>query len=62
MRNRLGHGKLNKARRGELIINAPVGYVKTPTGGLALDPDDQVRAVVRLIFDKFDELSGPGRK
>jgi DNA invertase Pin-like site-specific DNA recombinase len=56
MRNRLERGKLNKARRGELIINAPVGYVKTPTGGLALDPDDQVRAVVRLIFDKFDEL------
>jgi DNA invertase Pin-like site-specific DNA recombinase len=56
MRNRLERGKLNKARRGELIINAPVGYVKTPSGGLALDPDDQVRAVVRLIFDKFDEL------
>ena len=34
----------------------PIGYVKTPAGGLALDPDEQVRAVVRLIFDKFDEL------
>ena len=56
IRSRLDRGKLNKARRGELIINAPIGYVKTPAGGLALDPDDQVRAVVRLIFDKFDEL------
>jgi len=56
IRSRLERGKLNKARRGELVINAPIGYVKTPTGGLALDPDDQVRAVVRLIFDKFDEL------
>jgi DNA invertase Pin-like site-specific DNA recombinase len=56
IRSRLERGKLNKARRGELFINAPIGYVKTPTGGLALDPDDQVRAVVRLIFDKFDEL------
>jgi hypothetical protein len=53
---RLERGKLNKARRGELFNNAPIGYVKTPTGGLALDPDDQVRAVVRLIFAKFDEL------
>ncbi len=52
MRNRLERGKLNKARRGELIINAPIGYVRTPCGGLVLDRDDQVRAVVRLIFDK----------
>ncbi|MGC1721832.1 MAG: hypothetical protein WA746_22830 [Isosphaeraceae bacterium] len=56
IRSRLVRGKLNKARRGELIINAPIGYVKTPAGGLALDPDDQVQQVVRLIFDKFDEL------
>jgi DNA invertase Pin-like site-specific DNA recombinase len=56
MRNRLERGKLNKARRGELIINAPIGYVKTPAGGLALDPDDQVCSAVRVIFDKFEEL------
>ena len=56
IRSRLERGKLNKARRGELFINAPIGYVKTPAGGLALDPDEQVRAVVRLVFDKFDEL------
>ena len=29
IRSRLVRGKLNKARRGELIINAPIGYVKT---------------------------------
>ena len=56
IRSRLVRGKLNKAKRGELIINAPIGYVKTPTGGLALDPDSQVRTVVRVIFDKFHEL------
>jgi DNA invertase Pin-like site-specific DNA recombinase len=56
IRSRLERGKLNKARRGDLIINAPSGYVKTASGGLALDPDDQVRTVIRLIFDKFDEL------
>ena len=56
IRTRLERGKLNKARRGELITNAPIGYVKTPAGGLVHDPDDQARAVVRLIFDKFDEL------
>lgn len=56
MRNRLEKGKLNKAARGELFLDVPVGYVKTPSGGLALDPDEQVRAVVTLLFDKFEEL------
>jgi hypothetical protein len=56
IRSRLERGKLNKARRGELLTNSPIGYVKTPAGGLALDPDEQVRRVVLLVFDKFDEL------
>jgi DNA invertase Pin-like site-specific DNA recombinase len=56
MRNRLEKGKLNKAARGELFLDVPVGYVKTLTGEMRLDPDEQVRAVVELIFDKFEEL------
>jgi len=56
MRNRLEKGKLSKAARGELFLDVPVGYVKTPAGELALDPDEQARSVVGLIFDKFDEL------
>jgi DNA invertase Pin-like site-specific DNA recombinase len=56
MRNRLERGRLHKAERGELFVDPPLGYIKLPTGGLALEPDEQARAVVRLIFDKFDEL------
>ncbi len=56
MRNRLEKGKLSKASRGELFLDVPVGYVKTPQGELALDPDEQARAVIALLFDKFDEL------
>ena len=56
MRNRLERGKLNKAERGELFLSVPFGYLKLPTGEVVLDPDEQVRAVVALIFDKFDEL------
>jgi DNA invertase Pin-like site-specific DNA recombinase len=56
MRNRLERGRQNKAERGELFVGAPTGYVKLPGGGVALDPDEQVRAVVSLAFDKFDEL------
>ena len=56
MRGRLDRGRLNKARRGELFLNVPPGYIRTPSGGADLDPDEQVRDVVSLIFDKFDEL------
>src|SRR5262249_52003361 len=56
MRNRLERGRLNKAQRGELFQKVPSGSVKLPSGGVALDPDEQARDVVRLIFDQFQEL------
>jgi len=56
MRNRLERGKLNKAERGELFLAVPAGYVKLPGGEVVQDPDEQVRAVLALVFDKFDEL------
>jgi DNA invertase Pin-like site-specific DNA recombinase len=56
MRNRLDGGKLNKAARGELFFKVPCGYVKLPSGEVALDPDEQARDVVQLVFGKFDEL------
>ena len=56
LRARLHQGKLNKARRGELFTCVPVGYVRSSEGGIALDPDEQVRSVVSLVFAKFVEL------
>jgi DNA invertase Pin-like site-specific DNA recombinase len=56
MRNRLERGRQHKAARGELFQRVPIGYVKLPNGQVALDPDEQVRAVVSLVFDKYDEL------
>ena len=56
MRNRLDRGKLNKATRGELFFKVPCGYVKLPSGEVALDPDEQARDVVQSVFDRFDEL------
>jgi DNA invertase Pin-like site-specific DNA recombinase len=53
MRNRLDQGKRNKAARGELFLSAPIGYVRGLSGELMLDPDEQVQAVVRRIFDTF---------
>ncbi|AGA24949.1 recombinase family protein [Singulisphaera acidiphila] len=54
LRTRMHEGRLNKARRGELFNHAPLGYVREPGRGLALDPDEQAREVVRIVFDQFD--------
>ena len=56
IRSRLHRGKLNKAQRGELFLHSRPGYVKSPSGQLVLDHDEQARSVVALVFDKFDEL------
>jgi DNA invertase Pin-like site-specific DNA recombinase len=54
LRGRMYEAVLNKARRGDLFQLPPIGYVKSPKGEFALDPDEQVQSVVRLIFDAFD--------
>src|SRR4051812_10343767 len=56
LRGRMLAGARNKAQRGELFNHPPIGYARVPGGGLMLDPDEQARDVVRLVFDKFDEL------
>ena len=56
LRSRMYQGLLNKARRGEVYNHPPSGYVKSPTGVFALDADEQVQDVIRMIFDLFDRL------
>lgn len=56
IKQRMWSGRLAKARRGELIVPLPVGYVRRPSGEAVLDPDEQVQAVVRLVFDLFERL------
>ena len=56
LRARMDQGRRNKAERGELFSRLPAGYVFLDSGAVALDPDQQVQAVVRLVFDKFSEL------
>lgn len=52
LRLRLAGGRLNKARRGELRLSAPAGYVWRD-GRFALDPEEAVRSAVRLAFERF---------
>lgn len=61
LRARLRGGMLNKARRGELRIRLPVGFVYDPEGHVLLDPDRQVQESVRLLFATFRRVgSGHG--
>lgn len=56
LRQRLLHGKLHKARRGELGVPVPTGYLRQPSGEVILDPDEEVQLAVRTVFEEFDRL------
>jgi DNA invertase Pin-like site-specific DNA recombinase len=56
IKQRMASGRLAKASRGELAVPLPAGYVRRPSGEVALDPDEQVQAVVRLVFGLFEQL------
>jgi excisionase family DNA binding protein len=54
LRARLNGGILNKARKGELRLPTPIGYVYNDLGKLVLDPDERIRDSVRHLFATFD--------
>ncbi|HVC98327.1 MAG TPA: recombinase family protein [Pirellulales bacterium] len=56
MKGRLERGRLNKAKRGELFHGVPRGYVRLSDNRVELDPDEQARGALRLVFAKYDEL------
>jgi DNA invertase Pin-like site-specific DNA recombinase len=56
LRQRSLAARYEKARRGELIVAAPVGYVKTDDERLQKDPDRRVQEAIGLVFTKFSEL------
>ena len=45
-----------KARRGELRIPVPVGYIWHREIGLGFDPDLRIQEAIRLIFARFRKL------
>lgn len=56
IKQRMWTGRIAKARRGELATALPIGFVRRPGGQVALDPDEQVQTVVRLVFELFDRF------
>lgn len=55
LRQRSLSARYEKARRGELVIAAPVGFIKVGDR-LEKDPDRRVQAAIRLVIDKVAEL------
>ncbi len=56
LRQRSAEARRAKANRGELVITAPVGFVKTDDQRLEKDPDLRVQEAIRLVFTKFQQL------
>ncbi len=56
LRSRMLDAARAKARRGELRISVPIGYVWHRELGLDFDPDQRLQEVIRLIFARFREI------
>ena len=56
LRQRSWEARRAKARRGELLVMAPVGYRKSEEQRLEKDPDRLVQEAIRLVFDQFERL------
>ena len=56
LRSRMLEAARAKARRGELRISVPIGYVWHRELGLDFDPDQRLQEVIRLVFARFREI------
>jgi DNA invertase Pin-like site-specific DNA recombinase len=55
LRQRSLSARYEKARRGELVVAAPVGFIKAGDR-YEKDPDRRVQEAIVLVFDKVEEL------
>ena len=53
LKSRLIGGVLGKARRGELRLPLPIGFVYNDLAQVILDPDEQIQTHIRLLFKTF---------
>jgi excisionase family DNA binding protein len=56
LRTRMLDAARAKARRGELRISVPIGYLWHREIGLGFDPDLRLQEAIRLIFARFRQL------
>lgn len=56
IRARLMGGKINKAKKGELKIPLPVGYIYDEKGQIIKDPDREIQNAICLLFSIFQKV------
>jgi hypothetical protein len=56
LRARMLDAARSKARRGELRLSVPFGYIWHREAGLGFDPDLRLQDVIRSIFARFNDL------
>ncbi len=54
LKQRMLEGKRAKARRGELGMSVPLGYVRRPSGEVIKDPDEEAQSVPDRVFETFE--------
>src|SRR6266550_8133311 len=62
LKQRMQAGARHKAERGELRLGLPVGLARGPTGEVILNPDEEVQARIRLVFEKFRVIREGSRR
>jgi DNA invertase Pin-like site-specific DNA recombinase len=60
-RQRAQEAMKQKAKRGELFMRVPIGYVRTVDERIEKDPDERVRAAIDLVLRKFAEFGSARR-
>jgi DNA invertase Pin-like site-specific DNA recombinase len=61
LKARMLEGRRAKARRGDLGKPLPMGYLRRPSGEVALDPDEQAQATIRQVFELFQRFRTVGK-
>lgn len=56
LRRRMQVSREEKARRGELKVQPPTGFIHDRQGRLRLDPDEEVQGAIHLFFEQFRRL------
>ena len=56
MSQRMQQARKSKAKRGELSITLPVGYIKDKSGETIKDPVEQAQSIIQMIFSLYNKL------
>jgi DNA invertase Pin-like site-specific DNA recombinase len=56
LRLRSVEARTQKAKRGELIVACPIGYVKSEDNKIVKEPNRRVQKTIETIFSKFEEF------